>query len=116
MAKRKSELPVTITEQAAKKVLDIASQEKMIGHGLKLYIYPGGCSGVEYGMDFEKKPAETDIVTEQHGLKVFIEKSSLDLIKGSKIDVLEDGHGLSFKIDNPNIKHKCSCIDSGCKC
>ena len=104
---------ITITKKAAQKIIEMAKEEKKENHGLKLFVFPGGCSGLQYGMDFEKKAAKEDMIYEQHGVKVFVEKDSLDFIKGIKIDFIETENGSGFKIDNPNIKNSCfSC--SGC--
>ena len=104
---------ITITKKAAQKIIEMAKEEKKENHGLKLFVFPGGCSGLQYGMDFEKIAAKEDMIYEQHGVKVFVEKDSLDFIKGIKIDFIETENGSGFKIDNPNIKNSCfSC--SGC--
>jgi iron-sulfur cluster assembly protein len=104
----------TVTEKAAKKMLELAKQDKKEGYGLKLNVMPGGCSGFQYGMDFEKKASSTDIVTKQHGLTVFIDKDSLDFLKGATIDYVDSLNGSGFKIDNPNVEHTCGCGKSVC--
>jgi iron-sulfur cluster assembly accessory protein len=103
---------VTLSGKAAEKILEIAKKDKKEGFGLKLYVFPGGCSGYQYGMDFEEKPKETDIVIEQHGLKLFIEKKSLDFVKGASIELVESDTGIGFRIENPNAG--CGCGKSSC--
>ena len=80
--------------------------------GLRLLVTPGGCAGYEYGMDFEEKSGNDDIVLEQHGLKVFVDKESASLIAGTEIDFVEGLHQTGFKITNPNAKSMCSCGNS----
>ena len=75
---------------------------------------PGGCSGFQYGMDFSEKPDENDEIVEQHGVKVFINKESIEFLKGSNIDFVESLQGSGFKIDNPNVKNSCGCGKSVC--
>ena len=64
MSKQKSKTKkiITITEKAANKLLELAKQDKKEGYGLKIYVFPGGCAGFQYGMDFEKKPDKTDLI------------------------------------------------------
>ena len=104
---------ITITKKAAEKIQEMAKEEKKESYGLKLFVFPGGCSGLQYGMDFEKKASKEDITFEQHGVKIFVEKDILDYLKGTNIDFIETEHGSGFKIDNPNVSSSCgSC--SGC--
>ena len=105
---------ITITENAAKKITELLKQDNTTGYGLKLYLSPGGCSGFQYGMDFAEKPADTDIVMEQHNVKVFVDKNSLDFLNGAKIDYVNGLHDSGFKIDNPNVKSSCGCGKSVC--
>ncbi len=99
---------ITITKKAAQKILEMAKEEKKENHGLKLFVFPGGCSGLQYGMDFEKKPAEDDITIENQGVKLFVDKDVMDMVKGTKIDYVDHEMGSGFKIDNPNMKGGCS--------
>ncbi|MEK6916600.1 MAG: iron-sulfur cluster assembly accessory protein [Nanoarchaeota archaeon] len=116
MAKQKVETKqiVTITENAAGKIMELARQDKKEKFGLKLYVFPGGCSGFQYGMDFEEKPEKTDIVLEQHGVKLFVDKDSSEFLNGVKIDFVDSIQGSGFKIDNPNAKSSCGCGKSVC--
>ena len=74
----------------------------------------GGCAGFQYGMDFEEKPDKTDKVVEQHDVKLFIDKDSMDFLKGVKIDFVDSLQGSGFKIDNPNVTKTCNCGNSVC--
>lgn len=113
MAKEKTKF-VTLTKKAAEKIAEISKQEKKEGYGLKLYVFPGGCAGFQYGMDFEEKADKTDKVIEEHGVKLFIDKDSVEFLKGVKIDFVESLQGSGFKIDNPNVTKSCNCGSSVC--
>lgn len=114
MATKQQTYEVTLTESAAKKITELQKHDNMPGYGLKLYLYPGGCSGFQYGMDFAEQPADTDIVMEQHGVKLFVDSNSLDFLRGSRIDYKSGLHESGFKIDNPNVKSTCGCGKSVC--
>ena len=108
----KDVLVVTLTEKAASKVKEFMQADNKEKWGLRLLVTPGGCAGYEYGMDFEEKSGNDDIVLEQHGLKVFVDKESASLIAGTEIDFVEGLHQTGFKITNPNAKSMCSCGNS----
>lgn len=103
---------VTITENASKKLSEIMTEEKKAGYGLRLLVQPGGCSGYSYGLDFSEKATDGDSVSEQHGIKLFIDKEALPLIEGAEIDYVEDIKGSGFAFKNPNAKHSCNCGSS----
>jgi len=107
-------MEVIVTEKAAEKIAELAKEDNKENYGLKFYVFPGGCSGFQYGMDFAEKADENDLVLEQHGIKLFVDKDSLDFVKGAKIDFVDSLQGSGFKIDNPNIKSSCGCGKSVC--
>ena len=55
--------------------------------------------------EFDKNIDANDL-TQQN---VVVDKSSLDLLKGSEIDFAEELIGSSFKISNPKTKSSCGC-------
>ena len=100
---------VSLTERAAKKVLELMKSEQKDGSGLRVGVVAGGCSGYQYLLDFESAPTENDAVVEQHGLKLFIDSASHSMLKGVRIDYVDGLQGAGFKIENPNAKHECGC-------
>jgi len=108
---QKNDLPrsVGFTDNAAQKVKALLLKSKQEGYGLRVQVMPGGCSGFVYQMNFEKAPENDDVVVEDKGVKLFIDKESMDLLKGSEIDYLDDLNQSGFKVNNPNAKHGCGC-------
>ena len=49
------ELLVSVTETAAKKVLELRSREGKADARLRLFVKSGGCSGFSYGLAFDDK-------------------------------------------------------------
>ena len=105
---------INLTKEAAIKIIEIAKQQKKENFGLKIFAFPGGCAGVQYGLDFEDKPQDTDTVLNQHGVAIFVDADSYDLLRGAKIDYISNGKVSGFKIDNPNFKHSCNCGSNSC--
>lgn len=100
---------VTITPKAAEKALAFMKEEAEQPEFLRVYVQGGGCSGLSYGMGFEKKAEEDDIVIEEHGIKMLVDSYSADYLKGANIDYIESLMGAGFKINNPNVTKSCSC-------
>ena len=109
---------VTITPKAAEKLKGLIAEENKGTNipqtaGLRLYVQGGGCSGFQYGLMIEKKPAENDKIFESNGIKVFIDPISIRYLAGAEIDFDENNMmGGGFKINNPNAKGTCGCGSS----
>ncbi|MDE1843142.1 MAG: iron-sulfur cluster insertion protein ErpA [Thaumarchaeota archaeon] len=103
---------VTITPKAAEKVKAFMSEETEKPEFLRVYVQGGGCSGLSYGMGFEKAAEEDDLVIEENGVKMVIDSYSVDYLKGANIDYIESLMGAGFKINNPNVTKSCSCGSS----
>ena len=103
---------VTLTSKAALKVKEFMKQEKKENFGLRVLVVPGGCAGYQYSLEFEEKAKAEDVVQEQHGVKLFIDKESAGLLVGTEIDFVENLHQVGFKINNPNAQSTCGCGNS----
>jgi|TARA_Y100000031_G_C8189991_1_gene370915 iron-sulfur cluster assembly protein len=105
-----SKATLNVTDKAAEKIKSFLDQEKK--QGLRISVVPGGCSGFKYGMELDDKAKEDDIVIEEKGIKIFMDKSSMEKLDGSKIDFVDSVQGSGFKIDNPAASSTCGCGDS----
>jgi len=105
-------MPVTLTEKAATKVKEAMKQESFVGHGLRVGVMGGGCSGLQYLLDFAEKPTDDDFVSEQHGVKVYVDPFSAAHLDGTVIDYIDSLHGSGFKFNNPNTVRTCGCGSS----
>ena len=56
-------MPIEITERAAEMVREAMHQEELIEHGLRVGVTGGGCSGLQYLLDFSKEPSDIDFST-----------------------------------------------------
>lgn len=101
-------LPVTISQSAAKRVARILSKEAP-GTMLRVAVNGGGCQGFSYDYSFDTAQAEDDLIIERDGARVLIDSVSVDYLKGSEIDWVDDLIGASFQIKNPNAKSACGC-------
>lgn len=108
----RGEAPLTMTPQAARKVLGLIEAEGDPGLLLRVYISGGGCSGFQYGFAFEQGAEADDLVFEQHGVRLAVDPLSLQYLDGAEIDFREDLMGAQFVVRNPNARTTCGCGSS----
>jgi iron-sulfur cluster insertion protein len=101
-----------ISDSAAKRIAWIMTQEEHKGLMLRISVSGGGCSGFQYGFTFDDQKGEADVLIEREGAKVVIDDASLELLKGSEIDYVDEMIGASFQIRNPQAKSTCGCGNS----
>ncbi len=110
-----SEVPnfVSFTDKAVEMVLAAIEQEGLAGHGIRIGVAGGGCSGFQYTMDFEKDAKDGDLVLDQTGgLKLYVDPMSAMYLQGVTVDYIQGLQGAGFKFINPNAKNTCGCGSS----
>lgn len=100
---------ITMTAAAADAVRGLLRDRQLEGHALRVFVSGGGCSGYQYGMALESNPRETDLVFEQHGVRLVVDEVSMGYMRGANIDYVNDVMASGFKIDNPNATSSCGC-------
>ncbi len=105
---------VDITPIAREKLSEVLQREGAADQFLRIQVYAGGgcaCSGgYRYALSLEKAASPVDFVEEVGGLKIMVDRSNADLIRGSKIDYFESVQRSGFKIENPNVHAEaCGC-------
>ena len=105
------EAPIELTENAARRIAEILRSEPA-GSFLRIGVDGGGCSGFTYTYNLSTEQSSGDLVIERDGATVAIDLVSLDLLRGSKIDFIDDLMGRMFKIDNPAATASCGCGSS----
>jgi len=107
-----SDARVILTPSAAQRVQTLIEMEGKPNLMLRLSVSGGGCSGFQYGIMLDDQVNEDDVVMEQHGTKVVVDQTSLDLLAGTEVDYVEDLMGSSFQFRNPNASSTCGCGSS----
>jgi iron-sulfur cluster insertion protein len=104
--------PIILTQNAAEKIKELLIEENDPNLNIRCFVQGGGCSGFQYGFDFDGDQNEDDFVTEQHGAKLLIDSMSYQYLLGAEIDYKEDINGSQFVIRNPNAQSTCGCGSS----
>ena len=98
---------IEITEDAQNYIDGLIKKDK--SDYFRITVLGGGCAGFQYKFDFDKKKNDDDILIKTNKISVLIDKISLGLINGSKIDYVDELIGSSFKVTNPKASSSCGC-------
>ena len=102
---------ISLTENAAKRIAWIAKRQSKPAI-LRLAVDGGGCAGFTYRFELGEMVENDDEVAETDGVKLVVDPISLDLVRGSAVDFVEDLGGAAFKVLNPNAQSGCGCGSS----
>ena len=100
---------IQVTPTAAREMRRLLDETKRQDWGLRVGVKGGGCSGLEYIMDYTDKPGDHDRVFEAEGVKIFCDPKSYLYLDGLTLDYSEALMGGGFQFSNPNAKRTCSC-------
>ena len=95
---------INFSKKAVEKIDQLVSK-KPLGTFFRIAVKGGGCSGFKYDFSFDRKIEKDDLKHEN----IVIDKSSLNMLKGSQVDFTNELIGSSFKISNPKTKSSCGC-------
>ena len=97
---------IFLTPSAAKRVAAIAVRQSKPAI-LRLAVDGGGCAGFSYKFELADAALTDDAVAETAGVRLVVDPISLDLVRGSAVDFVEDLGGSAFKVTNPNAASGC---------
>ncbi len=99
---------VSITDSAANKIKRVVAAENRDDQGLRVKVVGGGCSGLQYKLDFDN-PRPGDRIFDKDGAKVIVDLKSLLYVNGTELDHKESLMESGFILQNPNVKRTCGC-------
>tara|TARA_B100000131_G_C17571316_1_gene391021 strand:+ start:48 stop:365 length:318 start_codon:yes stop_codon:yes gene_type:complete len=95
---------INFSKKAVERINQLISK-KPTGTFFRIAVKGGGCSGFKYDFSFDNKIETNDL---KH-INIVIDKTSLEMLKGSIVDFSDELIGESFKITNPKTKSSCGC-------
>jgi iron-sulfur cluster assembly protein len=104
-------MSISLTNAAADRVRNFLARR---GHGLglRLGVKKTGCSGFAYVVNYADDIKAGDVVFEDQGVKVIVDRDSLGFIDGTQVDFVKQGLNEAFRFRNPNVKGECGCGES----
>ena len=109
-------MSVIITDTAKNELIKNLSDENKSSdtHHLRVGVLSGGCSGLQYFMEFGEKSdlQEGDKKFTYEGIDVVVDKHSFLYLYGSQLDYSSGLNGKGFEWSNPNAQRTCGCGES----
>jgi len=99
---------IHITDRAAARIKELLAAENKEDQGLRVKVVGGGCSGLQYKINFDL-PKATDKIFEKEGVKVLVDMKSLLYLTGTELDYKDELMQSGFVFQNPNVKKSCGC-------
>jgi len=103
-----AEAILSLTPAAVAQVKSLVAQPYNLGKSLRVYVEPGGCSGMQYGLVFDEQ-RDGDLSVAQDGVVALVDAVSAQHLQGSVVDFSDALTGGGFKITNPKAKQSCGC-------
>ena len=100
------------TDAAARKVGELIRGEGNPALMLRVFVQGGGCSGLQYGFEFDEQVQDGDTCIENQGVKLLVDPMSVQYLMGAEIDYRDGLDGAQFVIRNPNASTTCGCGSS----
>ena len=107
-------MPISLTERAAEEVKKIITEQSLGEEvSLRVGVQGGGCSGFQYSLGFDPKPAtDADSKFDCHGVTVIVDKKSSLYLDGTTVDFFDGLEKRGFTFENPNATKSCGCGSS----
>jgi iron-sulfur cluster assembly protein len=110
---RRKKSMITVSPNAKDYISRLMSdQQAQPGAFVRVGVKSGGCSGLEYKLDFDTVQREGDQVFEDNGVKVVVDMKSLLYLYGTELDYSGGLNGKGLTFNNPNASRTCSCGES----
>jgi iron-sulfur cluster assembly protein len=100
---------INLTNTAIQEVKRLRDQQGHQDAALRLGVTGGGCSGLQYAMQFDRHVTEADQTFEYDGLRVVCDPRAYLYLSGVTIDFSQEIVGGGFKFENPNAQRSCGC-------
>ena len=109
-------MSVVITETARKELIKNLEEDGKSTdiHHLRVGVASGGCSGLQYFMEFEDKSNLTDEDNKftSEDIDLVVDNKSFFYLLGSQLDYSSGLNGKGFEWSNPNANRTCGCGES----
>lgn len=100
---------ISMTPEAVTQLKTFLNDQGTPEGALRVFVAPGGCSGLQYGMTIEEQAEEGDEVIESDGVRILVDNFSAMYLNGAEVDYVNSLMGGGFTIRNPNAVASCSC-------
>ena len=100
---------ISVTKKAAKRLKAVMASEGKGDHYLRMSVDSGGCSGMNYKMDFDNNKESFDKIFESNGLTVICDLKSWLYLKDITIDYSDDMLNGGYSLCRKNSQSTLPC-------
>jgi iron-sulfur cluster assembly protein len=102
-------MAVNVSPGAVKRVKELMESQNLQNAFLRMGVKGGGCSGLQYNLEFDTEMGKFDKQFEVDGVKVVVDVKSYLYLNGTTLDWVTQGLTGGFTFVNPNAKSSCGC-------
>jgi iron-sulfur cluster assembly protein len=105
---------IKVSETAKQRVMALMAEGGFDANTdyVRVGVKSGGCSGLSYELDFDKKTTETDKIFEDNAVRIVVDKKSFLYLVGTVLEYSGGLNGKGFVFNNPNAQRTCGCGES----
>jgi iron-sulfur cluster assembly protein len=104
---------VTVSDSAKDKIVELRKADGFVDdYQIRVGVLGGGCSGLTYNLEFNSDSKPTDMIFEDKGVKIIVDKKSLLYLAGTVLEFSDGLNGKGFQFTNPNATRTCGCGES----
>jgi iron-sulfur cluster assembly protein len=105
---------IKVSESAKIKVSVLMQEEGFdpANDFVRVGVKSGGCSGLSYDLNFDKKQLDEDRLFEDNNVRIVVDKKSLLYLVGTTLEYSGGLNGKGFIFNNPNANRTCGCGES----
>ena len=105
---------IKVSQQAKSEVIKLMEADgfSYLDDFVRVGVKSGGCSGLSYDLNFDKKINQDDKIYEDNGVKILVDEKSFLYLIGTTLEFSGGLNGKGFVFNNPNANRTCGCGES----
>jgi iron-sulfur cluster assembly protein len=103
---------IKISNTAKERLLYLLDKDPEKKQFVRVGVESGGCSGLNYKLDFDSSRSDDDELIEDNDIKLLINKKSFLYLVGTTLEFSDGLNGKGFVFNNPNASRTCGCGES----
>ena len=105
---------IKVSQQAKSEVIKLMEADgfSYLDDFVRVGVKSGGCSGLSYDLNFDKKINQDDKIYEDNGVKILVDKKSFLYLIGTTLEFSGGLNGKGSVFNNPNANRTCGCGES----
>ena len=103
---------IKVLEGASAHLRGLLERQGRPDGGLRIAVIGGGCSGLQYDVQYATEAKVFEDKIEEKGVTLFIDPTAVMFLIGSEMDWEEGKFASRFVFNNPNEAARCGCGES----